>query len=339
MSWIVNNWRLKLLAVVLAMGLLAAVAFSENPPVLKTVPVGVQYKLPPGLVIVNPPRKVPISVIGLSDAVNKVGASSVGVTVDLTKAHPGPNQTYSAKPTIAVPGVSAQSDSVPLILNIEELRSVPLEVEVRTAQPAPGIKIATDKTLATCGNSAQKCQVTVTAPASVVDGLTAYVNYDQPITSSGVVESPSQPIKFEQKGRAIDFSKLDTDPDPGVTPATANVHIEATGGTLAKTVGLHANIAGSPACGYVVGGVTISNPFPLISGPADAVTKLGDAIELPQISIAGATGSISQNVTINLPDSALSASPGRVTVTVAVNPSVPCTPVTPTPVPSPTPPR
>ena len=37
MSWIAENWRLKLLAVGLSALMLAAVAFSQNPPTIKSI--------------------------------------------------------------------------------------------------------------------------------------------------------------------------------------------------------------------------------------------------------------------------------------------------------------
>jgi YbbR domain-containing protein len=94
-SRIVANWRLKLLALLLAIGLLTAVAFSENPVEGRTVPVGVQYvNKPEGLVLVQPPARVSVSVVGLRDAVERVQSSAVGVTVDLAGAKAGPNQTF-----------------------------------------------------------------------------------------------------------------------------------------------------------------------------------------------------------------------------------------------------
>ncbi len=330
-----GNWRLKLLAFVLTIGLLTAVAFSENPPVLKSVPVGVQYKLPAGLIITNPAHRVNVPVIGLADAVSKLGTTSVGVTLDLSKAKAGPNQTFYARPTIAVPGVNAQGDTVPLVLTIEDLKVVQLDVDVRVTQPSAGIRVVPEKTLASCGNSAERCKVTVSAPASVTDGLKAFVKFDSPIQSTGSLDSPTQAIKFEQNGRPIDLTTLDTVPHPGIDHTTADVHIEATGGTLAKTVSLRANITGSPACGYQLTGVTFApTAFPQITGPSDAVSKVS-SIDLTAVSIAGATANITANQTIAPPDPSVSVSPGSVRVVIAISQAFSCVAPTPTPTKSP----
>jgi len=47
MSWITEDWRLKLLALGLAVVMLGAVAFSQNPPTIKTLSVPLNYRLPP----------------------------------------------------------------------------------------------------------------------------------------------------------------------------------------------------------------------------------------------------------------------------------------------------
>jgi len=89
-------------------------------------------------------------------------------------------------------------------------------------------------------------------------------------------------------------------------------HIEATGGTLAKTVSLRANITGSPACGYQLTGVTFApTAFPQITGPSDAVSKVS-SIDLAAVSVAGATANITANQTIAPPDPSVSVSPGSV---------------------------
>lgn len=336
MSWLFSNWRLKLLALVLAIGLLTAVAFSENPPVFKTVDVNVSYPtIPQNLVLMNPPRKVAVPVYGLSDAVSRFSSSSVGVAVDTRNAKTGTNQTFYAKPTVVTPGVTPQVSSIPIVIPaIEPLVTEQLDVEVRIVNQTPGITPVLDKTYAVCGNDAEKCKETVSGPASLLTGLKAYMKYDGPLVGDGVVRSGSQTVLFEQNGRQVDLARQNSEPNVGWDHSTVEVHIEAKGTSVQKTVGLHANITGAPACGYAVTGVTISNPFPQISGPADAVAKVGPSIELPQLSISGATSSVSQSLTVISPDPAVAVNPSRVTVTVGIQQQLSCTPPTPTPTPT-----
>ena len=137
-GWVVSHWRLKLLALVLAIGLLGAVAFSENPPEYVTVSEKVEYVFPPdnpssNLVLTNPKTSVDVQAFGLRDAIDKYGSNAAGVSVDLTNAHPGRNQTFHGHPKSAPPGLNFRSMDIPVTLNIEELKSEELTVDVRTS--------------------------------------------------------------------------------------------------------------------------------------------------------------------------------------------------------------
>ena len=114
MSWIVTNWRLKLLSLVLAVGLVGAVAFSQNPPVFDTVAVHVEFaNLPQDLVVLDPPTSIDVPVAGLRDTVTKYKNTAAGVTINLANAKPGPNQVFAVTPRTDVPpdGVAISSKS------------------------------------------------------------------------------------------------------------------------------------------------------------------------------------------------------------------------------------
>ena len=59
MNWglVTDSWRLKLLAVGLAVLMLGAVAFSQNPPTTKSLTVSLNYTVPPNIILINPPTK------------------------------------------------------------------------------------------------------------------------------------------------------------------------------------------------------------------------------------------------------------------------------------------
>jgi len=52
---ITDDWRLKLLAIGLAVLMLGAVAFSQNPPTTKSFTVPISYQVGADLVLINPP--------------------------------------------------------------------------------------------------------------------------------------------------------------------------------------------------------------------------------------------------------------------------------------------
>jgi YbbR domain-containing protein len=328
LSWIVGNWRLKLLALLLAAGLMAAVAFSENPPEVVDVPVKVEYHVPDNsnLVLMGAPQQVSVPVVGLKDAVAQYRNAASGVTVDLSHARAGPNQTFWAHPEVPTSGVTPQSTAIPITMSIEQLKTVQLDVAVRTPSLAPGISV--QNPMAACGNDQMPCQVTVTAPTSVLDGLSAYVNYDTQIRSAGTIRSPSQPVLFEQHGRPIDLGTVDSLPKPSWSPTTVTVKLNALSGTQIKTIPLTYQVVGSPACGYQISGVAVSPSLTAtVSGPDQEVSRMTQIALDPPINVEGQSG---PQITVSRPvstgSSAVTVDPGSVKITVGLTKAFSCAP-------------
>lgn len=340
MSWLVANWRLKLLAIVLAVGLLAAVAFSENPLTIQTVNVRVAYQfLPSNLVLTKYPTTVPIQVVGLADAVKRFSDSSAGATFDLSKAQPGPNQPFTARAEIAVPGVQAQQPSVSVVLSIERLTTSKIPITVLVPNVAAGYRVNGERTYAVCGNDAEPCQATITAPDSFFEGLTAIVRYQNPINAAGTQVVPNEPVIFQQNEKAIDLARVTALPHPAIAPTYVDVRIVVEGGSQSRTVALHANIAGTPACGYAITGVDLQPSFTaVVTGPTDAITRFPTSIDLPSVSVSGATSTVVANRPVPTGTDSVTVNPTQVRVTVGVQQSFSCAATTPTPaVPSPSP--
>jgi YbbR domain-containing protein len=343
-SWVVTNWRLKLLSLVLAIGLLGGVAFSENPPVFGSVPVKVNYNLPQptDLVIVNPTTSLDVPVAGFRSDVQRYQQTTAGVTVDLSHAHPGRNQTYQARPRTDIQGLTFRQSAIPLTLDIEPLVTRQLDIEVRTPNKAAGIAVVPDRTYATCGNANDHCQVSVTGPASVLATLEAYVAYDVQITTASSGSSPNQPIKFEQNGRPADIGKsVQTVPQIQWTPEVVTVQVTTQGGSQTKSVPVSVRVQGSQPCGYQITGVDVTPSQVTINGPADAVGKI-TSVNLDPIPLTGLT--IGQRFVRNVvAGTGVSADPQTVVVNVSgyqafncAAPS-PAAGVLPAPLPTPTP--
>lgn len=319
LRWIVANWRLKLLSLVLAIGLLGGVAFAENPPVLGSVPVKVLYKLPQptDVVLVNPPTIVDVPVAGFHSDVLRYQQTTAGVTVDVSRAKPGKNQVFFAVPRTDIQGLTFRQSAIPIVLDIESLATRQLDIEVRTTNRASGIEVVADQTYATCGNANDHCQVSVTGPASVLGTLKAFVEYDVPITTASTGSSPNQEIKFEENGHPVaDLSKSpQTVPQIQWTPDVVTVQVTTQGGTQTKSVPVSVHVAGTQPCGYQISGVDVQPGQVTISGPADAVSRI-QFVSLDPISLTGLT--VGQRFFRNVsPGPGVSADPQQVTVSVS----------------------
>jgi YbbR domain-containing protein len=342
MTWLVTNWRLKLLALVLTLGLLAAVAFSENPLTVRTVQAVLDYEgLPSGLAVENPPSRVSVNVFGLSSSVNLASENTtpdIHFHLDLAKAKAGPNQVFYAAPKTLPPNVNWTGDPVQVTLTIDAFESVTLTpIELRTPHVDPGIKVLPDKSMATCGNSSEACRgVTVNGPARLLSGLKAYVEIDSTINTDAQI--PTQPVRFERDGVPIDLAKQNYLPSIGWTPSVVDVTIATQRSQGSRQVALRVNVTGRPACGFQASSLDITGGGVVqLSGPLDAIAKVPDSIALPQaVDITGARSPVSVRETVPT-DPNVSASPAIVTVTVGITQAFDCSAPTPTPAPSPSP--
>jgi YbbR domain-containing protein len=339
MKWLLANWRLKLLALVLTVGLLGAVAFSENPVVAVGVPAVVEYdNRPDGAVIVSPVQKTTINLVGLASVTNSLRDPSIpnGVRVGVnlrgvTAADYGKQRTFAATPKTLPSGVTWTGDPMLITVGIDQLQTKDLDIQVRTPHPAPGVKVLDPpQTYAYCDNPAQACRVRVQAPQAVLQDLSAYVQIDASVSGSG--DSPSQPVRFEQNGKQVDVSKFSFVPPVSFDPSTVTARVAAQQTQVTRTVALKPNITGRPACGFAVTGITFApDAFVSITGASDKVAPI-DSITLPRtIDITGATSDIRSNQSV--PSDGYTPNPNAVTVTVGISKQVDCTAPTPTPTP------
>ena len=319
MSWIVANWRLKLLSLMLALGLLAAVAFASNPVGTKTVAAKVFYNNQPAdLALLNPPLTINVTVLGLANAVTTVGAANVGVDVDLTKLKKG-KATVQVTPRVNVQGVSVQNEKASIELVADDLKPAQLDVDIRYTQVQTGWAVT--KAEARCGNAPPPCKVLVTGPASVLDGLKAFAKVDTGINTDDI-RVPSVEVQFEQKGRPIDLAKQVTVPQISIDPKIVEVHIEAKKGTQSRQVVLiDAPPVRPPPAGFRVTRITIDPISILIIGPADRIQI--DSITLPAVDLGDrGAGDWPFNVAIPLPDGVTgSANRARIVYTIQQNPN------------------
>jgi YbbR domain-containing protein len=319
-SLITESWRLKLLAVALAALMLGAVAFSQVNT--KTIQVNMTYNnLPPGLVLVAPIVQISLTVSGPNDLL--LTPSSVTAAADLTHVKKGsaisvPIQVHATDIRIA------WQAPAPVTVNVDNIASLPLDIQVRT--PLTAVGWAVTSAVARCGNSLDACKVTFSGPTSVAAGLTAFVTVSDQI-QAGTTDSLNQTVNFEQNGRPIDVTKLQTLPEITISPSTVTAHVEATRGTASTQVTLVDDTpTRRPPAGYRVTSIRIDPLSVLCTGPGDAIANL-NTITLPVVDLGTSTSNASFNVKIPLPAgvtcNVLSA---KITYLISQNPNVLPTP-------------
>lgn len=318
MSWITDDWRLKLLALGLSILMLGAVAFSQNPPKVRTIQgVSIAYTVPADLVVINPPSKTTVSVTGLADIIASVTDSSLVATIDLTKAAPGTNVSVNLVAKSLDSRVTVLNPRVPVALTIDRRASIKLPVTARTPRVTPGWQVT--KAEARCPDS--PCMVTFDGPASWETNLKVYADFLAPVQNS-TYEALTQPIVLFQNGIPLDLTRH-TIPEAGLDISTVTIHIEAkTGSSTRQVVLIDSPPSHGPKPGYRVTNIVI-DPITVVITGTDAVLAKINTIALPPLDLSSYTSDITFRVTIAYPNGVSSSvAVARVTYSISPNPNV-----------------
>ncbi|HKC20108.1 MAG TPA: hypothetical protein VKE27_10800, partial [Candidatus Dormibacteraeota bacterium] len=204
MSWriVTDDWRLKLLALGLAVLMLGAVAFSQNPPTAGSQTVQLAYTNPPSnLILLNPPGTTNVTYSGTAAEIQQAKTCSCfTATVDLSHAKPGTNVQLNivAKSTIADLNVQ---NPPPITVSIDTyVQGKELTVQV-SAHAAPGWSITT--ATSQCPNT--PCVVHFSGPASWLKNMAATVTYPSAV-NIGSIDSPNQTIQLSNINGLVDLN-------------------------------------------------------------------------------------------------------------------------------------
>ena len=299
MTLITNEWRLKLLALVLAVLMLGAVAFSQNPPTTKSIRVTLDYTVGEGLILINPPSRITVTVRGLADIISQVEAINILATADATRVQPGAAVKVNIRATYLGGGGVTVVPPPPIVVNVDtrQVKEIPVQVGVRAA---PGWSVT--KAIATCpgGSTPSPCRVRFDGPASWETNLTATATLPGTVNVS-TRDYPNQQIQLGNSSGALDLATIQTRPAAVLDVTSVNLHVEAAPGVTSSTVPLvDAPPSHGPAPGYRVTGVTITPLTVVITGDQTALARVR-VIPVGPIDLSGATSDVTTQVPVNYP--------------------------------------
>ena len=322
MTLITNEWRLKLLAFVLAVLMLGAVAFSQNPPTTRSLSVPLDYTVRDGFILINPPSRTIVTFNGLADVIARLNPENFIASVDASKVDVGPavKVNISAKYTAGA-GTVTIIPLAPIVVNVDEMQTkeVPVQVGVRAATGW-----AVTKAVATCPGSAtpNPCKIHFTGPASWENNLTATATLPGLVDFSSK-DSPNQRVLLGNSSGVLDLGSLITRPATTLDVTAVNLHVEATPGVTSSTVPLvDAAPSHGPAPGYRVTGVTITPLTTIITGDQTALARVR-FITLLAVDLSGATADVETQVSVSYPGGITgSVDTATIKYTIARNPNV-----------------
>jgi YbbR domain-containing protein len=320
MSWITDDWRLKLLALVLAVLMLGAVAFSQNPPTTKTLQIPLAYTQVgqnQNLIILNPPSTVSITFSGLADVIGAATPNNFSATVDATHATAGPSVKLNV--TVVTTLKVDLQNVAPIVVHVDNLVGVDLPVQV-VAHGAPGWSVTKA--------SATPPSVRFSGPQSWEVHMTATVVIPQPIAANNIAFL-NQSVQLTNSNGAVSLIPSTTWPYATLDVPAVDVTIAAQTGTTSTTVALvAATPSAPPPSGYEITGVTVSPATVVITGDPISLAKI-QRIILPAIDLSGATTTVKIQVGIPYPDGVTplnGVANATVTYTIQRNPLVSPTP-------------
>ena len=315
MNWIVQNWQLKLLALVLSLGLLSAVAFQQNPITVSPVTAPISYDgLSPSQSIYAAPGTQRVNVTGLAQNVRIAGPNNVSVHVDVSRLKNG-TQLVVGRPRVSVPNVSTIEDQLPFQITVDDRATVTLPVETRITY-SEGWKPVPDKIVVT------PSKLTLVGAASELKDVKAFV---QPASAIGTssADIPSLPIQLERNGRPF-TTPTDTIPATTVDPTlNASLHVEAQKPNQVRRVPLVETPTGTPAPGYRITALAIDPLFVDLTGSVSDLLNI-NSINLSPVPVDGQTATFSRTVRVNNLPANVTSSVGSVSVTITIqkNPAV-----------------
>jgi YbbR domain-containing protein len=320
MSWITDDWRLKLLALGLAVLMLGAVAFSQNPPTTRTLTVPLIYRLAPNptIIVTSGPSSINVTFSGLADVIGPVRPDNITAFADATTVSPGPAVKLNVSATSTIAGVNF-SNPAPIVVSIDQLKIVEVPVEVVIPHVDPGWTVT--KTVASCPPNPSPCKVHFSGPASWETQIRAIVTYATPINLNSQ-DSQNWPIRLQNSSGQINLARQ-TYPQLGLDVTSVAVHVEAQQGSSFTTVPLVAAApAQPPPPQYQLIGITVSPASVVISGDPATLSKI-QRITLPAVDLSAATSTVKVSVSILYPDN-VTGNQATATITFIIqrNPNV-----------------
>lgn len=319
MNWITDDWRLKVLALGLAVLMLGAVAFSQNPPTTRTLTVPLIYRLAPSptIIVISGPSSISVTFSGLADVIGPVRPDNISAFADATTATPGPAVKLNVSASSTIVGVNI-SNPAPIVVSVDQLKTVEVPVEVVIQHVDPGW---TAKASASCPPNPDPCKVHFSGPASWENQIRAIVPYPTHVNSNNQ-SSGNWPITFQNSSGQINLTHQ-TYPPLGLDVATVTVNVQAQQGSFSTTVPLVvAAPAQPPPPQYQLVGITVSPASVVISGDPATLSKI-QRITLPAIDLSANTSTFHVGVSIPYPDNVSgNQQTAQITFIIQRNPNV-----------------
>ena len=325
-AFLTRNWRLKLLAVGLAVFAWSVVVYAGNPPDSRTVTVSVPQdasSVSPPFVLASKIPDLAVRVQGTKDHVDQFDPAQLQVIVDYRSIHSAGRQQVPVTIVNNDRDVDLDNPPTSVSADVDVIGSAKVNVQIvvpTNQQPPPGYVI--DKETETVTPSV----LTVSGPQRELAGVQATVEVD--LTNRKIPLDQSYTVRLLGPGGQPETNLGIAE----ATSTTVNVHIDIrTANTNRVSVVAPVIPATLAAPGHQLIAVTVNPPSVTLTGPEELLNGL-DSVSTTALTQLGLTADADETVRLILPNGVQA---GVSTVTVHLTVIALAPPPTPTPPPAP----
>lgn len=313
LNYITHNWKIKVVAIIVAAGMWAYAASIET-NVAKfpsAIPISV-VNLTPGYTAIFDQKEVKIEIAADAAVWQKLSASSFTAFIDLNGFSAG---TYEVplNVTTQVADLSIISkDPNVLVVTIEPAIEKEIPVVPRIEGDAAENMIAGDVIF-------NPASVKISGPESVVSGISQ-------ATAEIVLSGESQDFSKAAKLVALD-NKNQPIKNVSFSPQSVVANIKIVRAGNIKNVGIRVVTSGSPTKGFFVSSVATDPAVISISGVPNIIRTI-TSISTEEVDITGAGQTITATATLDIPNGVRTDSTNNVLVTIVISPITTTKPLT-----------
>jgi YbbR domain-containing protein len=307
-----DNWPYKLMAIALAIALRVYVGNTMNPRSTKTMTVPVYLKnVPDNLVPTGWTQNVALEVSGTPSEIDNLEQSDVEATVNLARAHSGPNPALPI--SVKILGQVDKDSMTPsgAVVYLDTKGTVSLKLHSEFAGTAP--------------EGYEYSEPTISPAFARVDGPQTLLNAIRRLVVFVDVDSngPSTPTTVDDTDDivAIDGNNAQVQ-GVTITPKQAHVIIPIKKASEFKSLVISPLIVGSPKYPLRVSQVDVNPTMMTVSGPGSLLSQTSVILTDP-VDLSQQADTFTQSVKLDLPTGLTSLHSPTVQVTVHLTASQP----------------
>jgi YbbR domain-containing protein len=306
-----NNWPYKLLSLAIAIVLRVYVGDSTNPQTTKQINVPIVVTgVPTGLVATQWTPNVAVTFTGPPNKIEGLSPSDVQATVNLSRAHDGPNAALPI--TITLPAVlrdEVQSDNL-----TPSGAAVYLDTKISTSMTVtPEFSRSAPVGYQYLAPTDSPAMAKIEGPSSLVNSVSRLVIFADP------VDALATPTTIDETGPIVAMDDRDAKIEGlEIVPSQAHVIIPIRKVGALKSLVVSPEVIGSPRYPFRITAVTVNPTMVVVSGPVALLAQTSVALTTP-INVSGQSGEIKKTVKLDLPSGLTAVQNPQVDVSIEIS--------------------